>query len=64
MQSNIFRTDNEDSIFSKMMVGIAKPIFNLIAVKSDEGALTSIHCATHEDVINHSGAYFEYNFQF
>ncbi len=44
------------------MVGIAKPIFNLIAVKSNEGAQTSIHCATHDDVIINSGAYFEYNF--
>jgi hypothetical protein len=42
------------------MVNIAKPIFGLISIKSSEGALTSIYCATNDDVVKHSGCYFEY----
>jgi len=41
------------------MVSIAKPIFGLIGAKSSEGALTSIYCATNEDVVQHSGGYYE-----
>jgi hypothetical protein len=42
------------------MVNIAKPVFGLISIKSSEGALTSIYCATDNDVVKHSGCYFEY----
>jgi hypothetical protein len=42
------------------MVNVAKPVFGLISIKSSEGALTSIYCATDNDVVKHSGCYFEY----
>ena len=41
------------------MFAIISPIFWLFSVEKDKGALTSIYCATDDDIFNNSGAYYE-----
>lgn len=62
VKSEILRTDENDSFGSKLLVGIARPFFSLLGVSAAQGALTSIYCATNDQVPNHTGAYFEYNY--
>lgn len=43
----------------KLLLLIIKPLFRLISVTCPQGALTSIYCATSDDIPCNNGAYYE-----
>ena len=59
VNTEIVRTNENSSFSTKLIAGIARPLMKMFAKTSAQGALTSIHCATNDDVVNHSGSYYE-----
>ena len=60
VKTEIIRTNENSAFSSRLLAGIARPLMSLLGKTAAQGALTSIHCATNEDVPNHPGAYYEY----
>ena len=60
VSTEIIRTAENSSFSSRLLAGIIRPIFSVFGKSPAQGALTTVHCATDDDVPNHSGAYYEY----
>jgi NAD(P)-dependent dehydrogenase (short-subunit alcohol dehydrogenase family) len=59
VKTEIVRTNESSPLSSRLLASIVRPIFSLFGKSSAQGALTSIYCATHEDVPKNPGAYYE-----
>ena len=60
VKTEIWRDRGKLSFASNILLnGIFKPLVNIIGKTAKQGAQTSIHCATSDDVPNHNGAYFD-----
>jgi retinol dehydrogenase-12 len=60
VKTEIFRDKGKLSFTSNILFnGIFKPLVKVIGKTAKQGAQTSIHCATSDDIPNHNGAYFD-----
>ena len=60
VKTDIFRDRGKLSFASNVLInGIFKPLVKVIGKTAKQGAQTSIHCATSDDVLNQNGAYFD-----
>jgi len=60
--TEIWRSRQEASTLMRFMYALSRPLVKIFAVSSADGAKTTIHCATHPEVANQSGSYYELNF--
>ena len=61
VKTEIIRTNENSPLRNRLLAAcFARPYFRLFGKTTAQGALTSIYCATNEDVPNHPGAYYEY----
>lgn len=48
------------SSLSKSLLSVTRQVAKVFLKTSKQGAQTTIHCATADEVVNQSGLYFEY----
>lgn len=58
VNTEILRFRDNQSIFTKMLLLLLKPLVGLFGISSSEGAKNTIHCATSDEIPNQSGLYF------
>lgn len=58
VNTEIMRSRDNQSIFTKILLLFLRPLVGLFGISSADGAKTTIHCATSEDIPNQSGLYF------
>lgn len=65
VKTDIWRNRGEESsFFDKFLMSIIRPLVGIFGIRSDEGAKTTIHCATSDEIPSHNGKYFAYDLNF
>lgn len=65
VKTDIWRNRGADSsYFVKFLMSMIRPLVGIFGINSDEGAKTTIHCATSDEIPSQNGKYFAYGSNF